>query len=153
MKDVKMKGLISDVNVLVYIHDLISLSEKVTDFKNTDIYKQLHERNLITIYKYLHRTRFTLAAFTIVILFLRNINISSNFLRYTIISIVSIIFGTIFIWCKEDIVQLKYQLKAKKAVQFALNNYSYDEYVLFLDSYLSEVSTKNYLLTRKINNH
>ncbi len=153
MKDIEMKALISDFNVLIYIHDLISLSEKVADFKYTDTYKQLYESNLITIYKYLIRTRYTILAFSIIVMFLKYLNLSSVFLRYMIISFVSIIFGIIFIWCKEDIIQLKYQLKAKKAVQFALNNYSYDEYVLFLDSYLSEASTKNYLASRKLRNH
>jgi hypothetical protein len=50
---------------------------------------------------------------------------------------------------KENVMDYVYQLKLKKASQYAMENFTYDEYVIFLDQYLSEISTANYQMTTK----
>lgn len=146
MKNEKMKSLISDLNVLIYIHDVVYLRGKNQNFKYSNTYKELHESNILSTYKYLKQTRLTIFSFIIIILLMKEIYFQSMILKYGLISIVSIIYGVIFVWCKRDFKLLKYQLKAKKAVQYALVNYNYEEFVLFLDRYLSEESTKRYFI-------
>ncbi|QVK17313.1 hypothetical protein KHQ81_10660 [Mycoplasmatota bacterium] len=146
MKNEKMKSLIIDINLLIYIHDVVYLREKNHNFKDSNTYKELHEPNIFTIYKYLKQTRLTIFSFTIIILFMKRINFQSILNKYGLVSIISIIYGILYVWCKNDFKKLKYQLKAKKAVQYALASYNYEEFVLFLDRYLSEESTKSYFI-------
>lgn len=146
MKYKKMKSLIPDMNVLIYIHDVIFLREKNQNFRFSNTYKELHECTMLTICKYLKQTRLTLFSFIIMILFLKNFHVQSLVLKYSIITIISIIYGVLFVWCKRDFKLLTYQLRAKKAVQYALQHYSYEEFVLFLDRYLSEESTRRYFI-------
>ncbi len=141
----RMKSLIFDMNVLIYIHDIMFLKENSSEFKYSNTYKELHECNLLTVIKYLKDTLYTLASFIIILIILKNTVFSNLIISYGTILMISIAYGILFVRSFEDILVLKYQLKAKKAVQYALANFSYKEFVLFLDSYLSEVSTKNYL--------
>lgn len=144
MSNQKMKSLIMDMNLLIYIHDVLFLYENTNHFKLSSTYKELYENNIWTIYKYLKQTRFILFSFYVVILGLRKIDFSSELIKYSIISIIAVIFGILFVSTKTDFENLSYQLKAKKAVHYALSNYSYQQYLYFLDNYLSEASTKNY---------
>ena len=140
----KMKSLIMDINLLVYIHDVIYLRDSNSRFNTTSTYKELHESSLMTIYKYLRLTRITLISFIITLIILRNIVFSSLTVMYGVFIFISIVFGILFVFAIEEFKSVIYQLKAKKAVQYALANFSYDEFKYFLDSYLSEQSTKNY---------
>ncbi len=143
-----MKSLIMDMNVLIYIYDIISIRENNEDFIYSNTYKELHENDFITMVKYLKRTRFIVLSFIAVIYFLKKIIFQSSIIQYGVISIISIIFGILFIKCNQEFKLLHYQLKAKKAVQYALVHYNYREFVFFIDNYLSEESTKNHFLKK-----
>ncbi|NLG82673.1 MAG: hypothetical protein GX490_09200 [Bacilli bacterium] len=144
MKYAEMKALITDINVLLFIHDIMYLQEKEETFSSSNTYKELHEPNIITIIKYLKNVILVTLGFICILILIKHVTFSSSYIKYTTVLILSIIFGILFVRSKTDFVLLGYQLKAKKAVQFALANYNYQEFVIFLDCYLSEESTKNY---------
>jgi len=144
MKYAEMKALITDINVLLFIHDIMYLQEKEETFSSSNTYKELHEPNIITIIKYLKNVILVTLGFICFLILIKHVTFSSSYIKYTTVLILSIIFGILFVRSKTDFVLLGYQLKAKKAVQFALANYNYQEFVIFLDCYLSEESTKNY---------
>jgi|SRR5690554_2380057 len=140
----KMKSLIMDMNLLIYIHDVIFLRDSNEEFITTSTYKELYESSILTAFKYLRLTKITIISFIISLMILRKISFNSLTIMYGIIFLVSVIFGILFVLTKEEFKLLTYQLKAKKAVQYALAHFNYEEFMYFLDSYLSEQSTKNY---------
>lgn len=146
----KMKSLILDLNMLIYIHDIIYLRDSNKYFKYSSTYKELHESTILTSIKYLRILRYTLISFIISLMVLRKIEFSLPIVMYAVVLFVSIIFGILFVLSKKEIESLVYQIKAKKAVQYALANFNYEEYKFFLDNYLSEESTKNYYQVYKL---
>ncbi|MDF2700283.1 MAG: hypothetical protein K0Q49_1841 [Haloplasmataceae bacterium] len=143
--DEKMKQLVTDYNILSYLHDLLSYSKKHEEFYTSETYIELHENDHITIFKYLKRMIITLVSFIFIICLIRSyLNIIPISIMYILIIIVSLIYGKLIVLSKNDIKDLSYQLKAKKAAQFALENYNYEQFLFFLDKYLSELSSKSY---------
>jgi len=144
MKYAEMKALITDIYVLMFIHDIMYLQENEASFRTSNTLKELYEPHIITIIKFLKNFILVLLGFICILILVKHVSFSIISIKYFTILILSIVFGILFVRCKTDIALLKYQLKTKKAVQFALANYSYQEFVIFLDLYLSEESTKNY---------
>ena len=149
MVNKKMKSLITDLDLLIYIHDVIFLAENNKNFFLSKSYGELYENGFITAYRYLKWAGCILVSFILLLLSFKKLVISSLIFKYGAIIIISVIYGVMFVKARDDLKKLKYQLHAKKAVQYALANYNYQEYMFFLDSYLSEHSTKNYLKLKK----
>ncbi|HEY8365455.1 MAG TPA: hypothetical protein VIK84_07755 [Haloplasmataceae bacterium] len=145
MIDKKMKSMIIDIDLLIYIHDVIFLRDSsVDEFPYTKIYKEIYESDFITIIKYLKYACIKIIAFLLTIYVFRNGYYYTNTAKYLVMVIIAIIFGVLFVRVKDNLIYLSYQLRAKKAVQFALEHYHYPEFLYFLDNYMSEQSTKNY---------
>jgi len=146
MKDLKLKKMIKDVNMLVALHDYLSIYDKKTSFKYSDTFDEIMENHLITGVKYLKSTVLIFLSFGMMIqaLIKLNVHIMPFGVKWGIILVLSVIYGVLFVKCKDHFRDLCYQLRFKKACQYVFLNYSYEEYVLFLDKYLSECSTKNY---------
>ncbi len=145
MSNKKLKSLIFDRNVLIYIHDIMYLKAHHNEFKTSNTYKGITEHDIITIFRYLRQTRYTFFSFIITLLIMKRIQFNLYVIKYGTVLITSFIFGVLFVWCREDFKKLNYLLKAKKAVRYVLKNYNYQEYLYFLDNYLSEESTKKHL--------
>lgn len=147
MNDQKMKKLIKDQQALVFVHDILSIREKKEDFYDLNLIQSLYEHHALTIAKSLKRTFKVLLTFVIIIMILKNSSLLTYqlFTQYAIMGIISIFYGILLVSCKEEIYILGYQLSLKKACVYALEHYTYDEYVVFLDKYLSEKSTTDYL--------
>jgi hypothetical protein len=143
MKDQTMKNLIVDNNMLVYLHDLLSYRENCESFYQLDVYETLNERHLTTVVLGLRKTTFTAISFFITIQILKSLTLNPILLLMVSL-FVSIFYGIMVIASKKELKDLSYQFQLKKAAQFALENYCYDEYVVFLDKYLSEQSTRLY---------
>jgi hypothetical protein len=144
MKDQTMQSLIIDNNMLVYLHDLLSFRENCESFYDLDVYETLNERNLTTVILGIRKTMFTTISFIVTIELLKASSMNS-LMMILIMLMSSIFFGVLSIKCKKEINELVYQFQLKKAAQYALENYNYDEYVVFLDKYLSEQSTRLYM--------
>lgn len=143
MKDFVMKELIIDNHMLAYLHDVLSLREKDDSFYQSELYHILSERTLTTFILGLRKSFWSLSSFFFVLFLLQSFHRSIYGLVWLAL-LISIVYATLFMICKTEIKDLIYQLRLKKAVQFALDNYNYQEYVIFLDNYLSEQSSRNY---------
>lgn len=143
MKDFELKALISDIDMLVVIYDFIFFKEKDKKFIDSKTYKEINESKFYTIIKYMLFPIIIIIGFLTTILLFKLSKAYNNMFVFNkfFLLIVSIIYGVLFVYSKDKIKDLFYQLKFKRAVQFAFKYYNYDQYVLFLDKYLSEVSS------------
>ena len=130
--------------MLVFIHDIIYSKEQDRAFIYSNTYKELHEEHHVTVFKYLKISILVGASFVVAVNFLKSVPNQARWFEMFFYLVISCIFGFLFLKCWGDFKELHYQIKAKKAVQFALQNYSYQQYVLFLDQYLSECSSASY---------
>ena len=140
-----MSKLIVDNNMLAYLHDLLSLRVKNEQFYVLDVYEVLSEKGLTTLLLGLRKTFLIVTTFFFILRGFQNFGPGSNNIILTgLMVLVSIIYGTLFLISKNEVSQLVYQFKLKKASIYALQTYNYESFVIFLDKYLSEQSTEKY---------
>lgn len=145
MKKSEMSKLIVDHVMLVYLHDLLSLREKDDFFYDRDVYHVLMEPHLATVILGFQKSILSTISFIALVSFIKMSYLSLP-LFWQIVSIVLILmhYGVTFFFFQRERKEVQYQFQLKKAAHFALEHFNYDEFVIFIDQYLSVKSSSVY---------